>query len=387
MSWWDDVKGFGKDVLKYGTGYKFVEPHLKDERGSEYADIDPSGRLNLFEHETSDFRNRGAGRFHKIQNRMGETEDMMRRRAMGENSLVGEQLRQNMERQRSQMMSAAAGAAPGNSAMAARNAMMAAGRAGTAMSGQAAAARIAEQNAAMDQLGKFQAMQGQQNLEAFGKGGQLGLGALQTGVNAGTSRYAADMGVPSRGERVIGALGGGLQAVAKAKSDKRAKEDIRPASGDMRETMRQAFLQGQRDGLMAARRDVNLQQDRDRLMQNRAKVIAERHAYGQGLPLASIRAWQESGGFKAKAGDKKAAGEMMAKLNPVNFKYKDPSRHGEGKRVGVNAQDLEKSKLGKRMVYASGDGMKGVQMDAGAVMAALANLDDRQRKLEGKKDK
>ena len=78
------------------------------------------------------------------------------------------------------------------------------------------------------------------------------------------------------------------------------------------------------------------------------------------------------------------AEDMMDKLAAAIFEYKNKKR-GAGKQVGVMAQDLEKSKLGKQMVENRGDGKyvnfaKGL----GAVLAAQADLNKRMKALEGR---
>lgn len=78
--------------------------------------------------------------------------------------------------------------------------------------------------------------------------------------------------------------------------------------------------------------------------------------------------------------------EFLKKMNDYSFKYKDES-YGEGERLGVMAQDLEKSDLGKSMVVEDKDGNKMIKDTSGAhglTLASLARLDERLRELEGK---
>jgi hypothetical protein len=67
-----------------------------------------------------------------------------------------------------------------------------------------------------------------------------------------------------------------------------------------------------------------------------------------------------------------------------SFLYKDPERHGEGRRVGVMAQDLEKTPAGRQAVFRSPDGMRAV--DTGELStintAALFGVQQRQDDLE-----
>ena len=69
--------------------------------------------------------------------------------------------------------------------------------------------------------------------------------------------------------------------------------------------------------------------------------------------------------------------EFLESLAPKKFKYKDPSM-GEGKRVGILAQDIENTKVGKNVVKESDEGK---QLDInnliGALVASVAHLNKR----------
>lgn len=76
---------------------------------------------------------------------------------------------------------------------------------------------------------------------------------------------------------------------------------------------------------------------------------------------------------------------FLDEIEPHTYEYKDPEKFGEGERVGVMAQDLEKSELGKPMVKNTSEG-KMVDFGAGlsAILAAQADLNNRLKKLEGR---
>lgn len=59
--------------------------------------------------------------------------------------------------------------------------------------------------------------------------------------------------------------------------------------------------------------------------------------------------------------------ELLESIKPRKFKYKN-AEHGEGQRVGVMAQDLERSEMGKALVK---DGPEGKQLDINNVIGAL----------------
>jgi len=87
-----------------------------------------------------------------------------------------------------------------------------------------------------------------------------------------------------------------------------------------------------------------------------------------------------------KPGDKEITSFLDA-MKAHSYKYKD-EKHGEGKKVSPMAQELEKTSLGKSMVKEGPDG-KMVDYGAGfgAMMAAMASLNQRTKELEGKKGK
>ncbi len=77
-----------------------------------------------------------------------DARNMLRDQAMGKSSLSAEQLRQGLQQQQAQMQSMAQGGPASSAPMNARTAMLGAGRASSAMAGNAAMAGIAERNAA-----------------------------------------------------------------------------------------------------------------------------------------------------------------------------------------------------------------------------------------------
>ncbi len=85
-----------------------------------------------------------------------------------------------------------------------------------------------------------------------------------------------------------------------------------------------------------------------------------------------------------KAGDHDADAFLEA-LNARTFRYKD-QKHGAGKRLGIMAQDAEKSEMGAEAVVDTPDGkMIDFKKGLSAVLAAQARLHDRMAKLEGRK--
>lgn len=82
--------------------------------------------------------------------------------------------------------------------------------------------------------------------------------------------------------------------------------------------------------------------------------------------------------------------DFLSKLDPSQYDYvEDAIEKGapEDKTVGVMAQDMEKSKIGKTLVEEDEDGDKMVDVPktVGALVAATANMNKRLKKLEGGK--
>jgi hypothetical protein len=75
---------------------------------------------------------------------------------------------------------------------------------------------------------------------------------------------------------------------------------------------------------------------------------------------------------------------MLDELLPKEYAYKD-QKHGEGRRVGIMAQDLEKSEAGRKVVYELPEG-KALDINKGlsAALASVARLNERVRAIEAK---
>jgi hypothetical protein len=240
--------------------------------------------------------------------RIQETEEMLRRRAMGQDSLSAEQLRQGLQQNIAAQQSMAAGARPSNAAMAARTAAMQTGRLGSALAGQQALAGIQERQSATDSLGNLQlGARGQDANVLLGSRGQA-MGGYGNIMNARYGLAGAAMGQPQDWERLAG-LGMGLAGMGMM-SDERLKTDITDGDED--------------------------------------------------------------------------ASKFLKAIKAHKFKYKDP-KHGDGEFLGIMAQDLEKTELGKRSVIETPEGkmVHGGRL-ATALAAATATLDKRLTKLESK---
>lgn len=162
--------------------------------------------LNQNAQQQGQFGQNLQGQYLANQQGINNTAGMLQSLASGQDSVSAEQLRQGLQQAQAQQMSMAAGAAPQNQAMAARNAMMNAGNLASGMMGQQAMAGLQERQAALNALSQLQLQQSGQNLEGAGQFGQLS-----------NSGYGTDLQNPQKtwGSLVGGSLGGIAGAAAK----------------------------------------------------------------------------------------------------------------------------------------------------------------------------
>jgi hypothetical protein len=74
---------------------------------------------------------------------------------------------------------------------------------------------------------------------------------------------------------------------------------------------------------------------------------------------------------------KKDVSELLDRLKAYNFEYRD-NKYGDGRRLGVMAQDLEKSKMGKKIVVDTPYGkVIDVGKGLGMALGVQANLNKR----------
>lgn len=188
----------------------------------------------LLEDETgaaSRFADVGQRGFGRTGRSMDQLAGQLGRLGRGEDSFSAEQLRQNLGQTMAAQQAFAAGARPGNQAMAARTAAMNMGRQQVGLAGQQALAGIQERQAAQQALGQLLGTQRGQDLQAA-------LGARQQAL-AGYGQLAAEPGMDDRIWGLAGGVAQSLPAVgAAAFSDKRVKRDIKDGSKDADEFLK-----------------------------------------------------------------------------------------------------------------------------------------------------
>ena len=237
-------------------------------------------------------------------------------------------------------VSAARNARGANAALAARNAARNQADIGLAGAGQAATAQLQDQQAANAQLGQTYGQMRQGDLEYASQNAQLGQQAALENMRA----QLAQTGMND--QQQIAALGQQLgwdQARINAELQRAA---IKAGDKGMLPGLIQAGAQA---GAAFAASDERLKSD------------------------------IEDGGAEAD--------ELMSTLRPRSYRYTDGAKWGEGRRLGIMAQDLARSKMGSAALVTVDD-KKHLGFDLGkaasAALASVARLDERLRKVEGR---
>jgi len=196
MGWVDEIGNPG-DWLDYGKKKLGQAWDWYDEGTTRGADEEK--RLGEEGERASGFAGESQGRFGDIGGQLGGQADVLRGLASGKDSISRLQLAQALQQNQAQQQSMAAGARPGNAAMAARTAAMTAGRQGAGLAGQQAIAGIQERQAAQNALAKLLLAQRQQELNATQGARGQSLGAFGT-------RYTGALGQPTGIEKGLGAV-------------------------------------------------------------------------------------------------------------------------------------------------------------------------------------
>lgn len=187
MGFWD----YAKWAVPGYAAYRGVKAVGDEIGGESQSAIDKRAQLNEQGAAAGQFAGQGeagygamTGQLGGTYGRLGEAMDYQNRLMRGENSVAAEQLRQGMQQGLAAQRSMAAGAAPQNSAMAARQAAMNMGRLGYGLSGQQALAGLQERNMAASQYGQLGQALGQLQLGQRGQDVNVALGSRGNAINA-----------------------------------------------------------------------------------------------------------------------------------------------------------------------------------------------------------
>jgi len=229
------------------------------------------------------------------------------------------------------------------------------------------------------------AMAGQQAMARMAHGGNAALAARGAANNAagiglagaGMSQQAALQDQSAAQQALTGAMG---QARGQDQQMQLANLDAQLRAMGMNDQARLGYLQ-QLTGLNA--------------QQLAAQSQAMQTAVGQqGLLGPLLSAGGQVGAAAAMSDERVKTGvtdardevdEMLDQLLPKAYAYKDQSKHGVGRRVGIMAQDMMRSRAGARVVFQHPDGLAlDVNKALSAALASSARLNERLRKVERK---
>ena len=363
-----------------GDGLKGIEGAFKDAmpgvnkfKAKAYpynpaAFVDPNLEANRtkFQQGLIDARNRtapsaGAASVNQVpqaQFRKGQMDLVaaLQAQAAGQGpSLANAQLRQATDRNISQSMALQNSARGGNPAMAARNIGNQAANLNQQAAGQSAINRMQEQATAREQLasvlGAGRAADIGLATSDAGFAQQSGLanqdaGLRQTAMNDDMSRYYNTAGMTIEQQQIANNI---------------LLEQLRG-----NQSLGVAGIKAGVDAGNAA---------------NEANLLTGGLAAGGSVAAAALsdkRAKKNISGVSDDSMD-----EFLDALEGRNFSYKD-SRNGEGRRVGIMAQDIEGTDIGSTFVRETPEGKKlDMAGGFGAVLAALGELNQRLDEIDG----
>jgi hypothetical protein len=80
--------------------------------------------------------------------------------------------------------------------------------------------------------------------------------------------------------------------------------------------------------------------------------------------------------------------DFLSELTGYKYSYKDPEKYGKGERLGVMAQDMDKSRMGKEATLIDGEGVERIDPSKAlsAILASVGRLNDRIDQLEENKN-
>lgn len=289
--------------------------------------------------------------------RLGEQEALSRLRNVGAGNApsIGQmQMNANMDMANRQALALAA------SSRGASNPMLAFRQA--QLANQQNGLEAAQQAAIMGQQERMQANQ----MLLAGAAGQRGV-SLQSGIanqqndaakSARDAKYAYD------------ATAGAGQTMMQMMSDERVKKNINPINGAADKV--EAFADSVTPPPTYQVADTGPDRSKGGGGGGAGKAI---------LAMFSDERAKKSIKHKGNSGNE--IEEFVNNIQPYEYQYKNPA-HGTGQKMGIMAQDLEKSDVGRTLVDQAPDGTKMVDTNKaiGAILAAVADINKKVKKLE-----
>lgn len=221
------------------------------------------------------------------------------------------------------------------------------------------------------------AMAGQQAMARMARGGQ-GAMAYRQAANNGASIGLAGAGMAQQAgmqdqmqahQLLTGAMG-------QARGQDISQLDQQLRAMGMQDATRLAYL-SQLTGMDAAQLQAYGQANAQSAPGHIGPLIGAAGQVGAALAMSDERVKEQI----EDAGDEVDA--ALESLLPKAYVYKDQSKHGVGRRVGIMAQDLERSRAGSHVVTEVKDG-KAIDLSKATslALASVARLHHRLRKIE-----
>ena len=323
-----DVAGMGWNALKNmnrGNGDKYGDQMMRQIAGERGGYVNAGNQRGIADREMYawEAQNKrapevvGAQSQHSnFRGNQDQLASMLYNRANGQGPSVADTAaKQTLQRGMGQQQAMAASARPGNSAMSARQASQQGSNMAGSVAGEAALGRAQESMTAANSLG---------NVLASARGQDERVNINNANMRQGASQANADAYLRNQAQN-------------------------NQFAGTMR--AQQVQLMGQQQAGHAAY-NAQIGQRYNTLM---GSDTDDGSKGGLGI-IGSIASYISDKNLKKDIkGGEADVDEMLDKLKPYSYKYKDP-KHGEGDQNSVMAQDLEKSKLGKKMVVNTSQG-------------------------------
>lgn len=435
MAWYNSAKDLGKsvfggrqDVGILGTGQFKSDQYKVNDKA--FNSPDTVQRQKQFTDALRGVSNRSGMQMDTAQGdqwrgRQNTLADALTAQMQGKTPSVAEmQMQRGLNQSVANANSMAASSRGVSPAMAARLAQMTQANSSQDAVGQGGILRAQEQQAAMTQLGQLSSQARNQDLETAQANQQAGMQQRQLNdqqdrfyregqmtmderqrqgqierervksqnalgynqINSGAYQAAAQnrAGVIGGIASGIAGMAGGAASIFSDENLKTGIEKISfdsPADSSFKPTLAAGPEEDHFEPTVDAANAKRKEDTRKYLESTKDDKGSNFQKMGQGLGALGMALSDENEKKDKSGGEGKVKGFLDA-LQAYTYKYKNPE-HGEGQQLGVMAQDLEKTPIGKSMVVDTPEGKMVDYGKAGGVMLAnQAMLHDRLSQLE-----
>jgi len=254
-------------------------------------------------------------------------------------------------------------------------------------------ARANNQSSELQQRGLNDAQErflreGQMTMDERDRQAKMDLGKLRVNENVGLNQINSGAYADTSKNRQ-GMLSGAASGIAAIFSDANKKTDIKPVSAPTEQGKMDVSVDGKKAETTEVKKPEIDYQPKDNAEAMGMNFVKAAHAItkaAQGAGASSAAAAASDKGSKkniGNAGNEGKVKEFLDALSAYTYRYKEPEKNGAGEHLGVMAQDLEKSSIGKTMVHDTPEGkMVDFGKAGGALLASQAMINDRLSELE-----